>query len=162
MAKFEEHIKQAKQNLEFLSKVNHHIDTHYDWQVTICFYVAVHLANAHISKFGVQYRKHTDVNFALNPENKTSVCKLPEDKYISYIILHNLSRRARYLVNDKQDDIRNENPFFTYDKHLAKALRHLDNLLVYFMSFYDITFLPIDIKCQSIGTNDGLTIFKKK
>jgi len=161
LAKFEEHIKQAQQNLEFLGKINQQINNYYDWQVTVCFYVAVHLANAHISKFGVQYRKHTDVNFALNPENKTSICKLPTEEYVSYIVLHNLSRRARYLVNDKQADIKNENVFFTYDKHFAKAIRHLDRLLTYFSTSYQIVFPPIPIVCTTIGSNEKLTVFKK-
>lgn len=161
MANFEEHIRQAQQNLEFLGKINQKINNHYDWQVTVCFYVAVHLANAHIAKFGVQYRKHTDVNFALNPENRASVCKLPTEEYVSYIVLHNLSRRARYLVNDKQDDIRNENTFFTYDKHFGKAIRHLDKLLTYFSNLYQIPFLPITIICRTIGSNEQLTVFKK-
>lgn len=162
MAKFEEHIKQSKQNLAFLEKVSQQIDNHYDWQVTICSYVAVHLANAHISKFGVEYRKHTDVNFALNPKNKTSVCRLPEDEYVSYIILHNLSRRARYLVNDKSEDIKNTNAFFTYDKHFAKAIRHLDKLLAYFAKSYQITFDSTTIRCASINSNEKLFLFKKK
>jgi hypothetical protein len=161
LAKFEEHIKQAKQNLEFLNKVNQQIDNHYDWQVTICFYVAVHLANARISKFGVQYRKHIDVNYALNPENITSICKLPEDEYVSYIILHNLSRRARYLVNDKPEDIKNANAFFTYEKHFAKAIRHLDKLLTYFSTSYQITFDATTIKCAIINDNEELFVFKK-
>ena len=161
MAKFEDHINQAKSNLAFLHKVNQQIGNHHDWQVTICFYIAVHLANAHISKFGVQYRKHTDVNYALNPENETSVCKLPEDEYVSYIVLHNLSRRSRYLVNDKQEDIKNEIAFFTYDKHFAKAIRHLDKLLSYFSTFYQITFDIATIKCLSINPSEKLSFFKK-
>ena len=46
MAFFDEHVAQAKSNLQFLETVNQAIRNYYDWQVTICFYTAVHLAEA--------------------------------------------------------------------------------------------------------------------
>jgi hypothetical protein len=161
LAQFEDHINQAKSNLEFLHKVNQQISNHHDWQVTICFYVAVHLANAHISNNGVHYRKHTDVNNALNPENLTSLCKLPQDEYVSYIALHNLSRRSRYLVNDNMKESDSEKVFFTHEKHFARAIRHLDKLLSYFSTHYQMTFDTFAINCSSINYNEKLSFFKK-
>jgi hypothetical protein len=49
VALFEENIAQAKSNLNFLETVNQKIGNYYDWQVTICFYTAGHLVNAHLT-----------------------------------------------------------------------------------------------------------------
>jgi uncharacterized protein (UPF0332 family) len=158
LAKFEEHIEQAKRNLQFLESINNKIENCFDWQVTVCFYTALHTVNAHLSNYNLQYRKHRDVNFALNFENRTSLAKLPEEEYISYVALQSLSRRSRYLVNDRQ--ISSEQAFFTYDKHLAKAIRHLDILLNYFSVLYGTTFNPFAIKCSEI--KEGETKFFTK
>jgi hypothetical protein len=147
LAKFEEHIEQAKRNLQFLESINNKIENCFDWPV-----------NAHLSNYNLQYRKHRDVNFALNFENRTSLAKLPEEEYISYVALQSLSRRSRYLVNDRQ--ISSEQAFFTYDKHLAKAIRHLDILLNYFSVLYGTTFNPFAIKCSEI--KEGETKFFTK
>jgi len=58
LAQFDEHIQQANHNLQFLSFANQAGSAYYDWQVTICFYTALHLVNAHLSLFNMQYRKH--------------------------------------------------------------------------------------------------------
>lgn len=101
MATFDEHIQQAKRNLSFLHKVNTGIGQCWDWQVTISFYTAVHLVNAHIaSRSNHHYRSHELVNNAINPYSLTSLSKLPEEEYLAYIKLQNLSRRARYLCHD--------------------------------------------------------------
>ena len=157
MASFEEHIIQTKSNLAFLSCVNQQIKNYLDWQVTICFYTALHLANAHLSKHGLQYRKHHDVNFALNPDAALSVSKLPQDEYDAYIALQRLSRRSRYLVNEK--DMESNAAFLTYDKHLAKAIRHLNKLLIYFADSYALDLKPIDFNCPGLKKADGLKYF---
>lgn len=160
MASFEEHIQQAESNLAFLGAVNQKINNYFDWQVTICFYTALHLVNAHLSRHQLQYRKHYDVNYALNPDVRFSVSKLPEDEYDAYIALQRLSRRSRYLVNEKDGQLKNEIAFFTFDKHLCKAIRHLDRLLVFFAGKYDLNFLSTPFKCLGLSENDRLNHFK--
>ncbi len=157
LANFEEHITQCKSNLAFLSCVNQQIKNYLDWQVTVCFYTALHLANAHLSKHGLQYRKHHDVNYALNPDVAISVSKLPHDEYDSYIALQRLSRRSRYLVNEK--DMESSAAFLTYDKHVAKAIRHLDKLITYFASTYKLDLKPIDFSCADLKKTEGLRFF---
>ena len=148
MAKFEDHIQQARNNLSFLSSVNQQLGKFPDWQVTASFYTALHLVNAHLSHFGQQYRKHHDVNFALNPDKQISVSKLPEQEYDAYIALQRLSRRSRYLVNEKE--IGSETAFHTYDKHLARAIRYLDILLVYFSARYKVAFPAVHVSCADL------------
>lgn len=156
MAKYEDHIQQAERNLRFLGAINNSVQDCYDWQVTVCFYTALHFVNAHLSKFGLQYRKHKDVNYALNFSNATSPAKLPEDEYIAYTALQSLSRRSRYLVNEKDNKLGSDQAYLTYDKHLAKALRHLNKLLLHFNAKTN----EVSMKCPEIK-NDELKYFKK-
>lgn len=158
MASFDDHINQAKKNLLFLEKINQHCNSFFDWQVTVCFYSSLHLVNAHLSTFNLQYRKHKDVKDSLNPYS-LSPAKLPEEEYTSYISLQSLSRRSRYLVNEKDGNINQDNPFFTYDKHLEKSLKHLDKLSCYFMNRYKFELTPIKINCGGLNFS-SLTIVK--
>ena len=150
MAQYDDHIKQAKRNLVFLSNINNNITDCIDWQVTTCFYTAVHLVNAHLSKFALQYRNHTDVKDALNPENQLSLTKLPESEYIAYIKLQSLSRRSRYLVEEGDRNLNATQAFITYDKHLGKAIRHLNILIIYFSTKYTTEFDTINLRCDSL------------
>lgn len=124
----------------------------FDWQVTICFYTAVHLINCHLANFGLQYRKHKDVKDALNPYT-ISPAKLPEDEYSAYISLQSLSRRSRYLVNEKDQNITSPNAFFTYEKHFSKALIHLDKLMQYFDKKYSMSLQKRKVNCSQLNYN---------
>lgn len=107
MPSFEEHIIQVNRNLNFLTNINNNVTDCCDWQITVCFYTALHIINAHLSKFDLQYRKHSDVNHAINPYT-ISPGRIPEDVYISYMSLQSLSRRSRYLVNEKGSRLKEE------------------------------------------------------
>ena len=43
MPQFEDHVKQAQHNLKFLENINAGNYDCVDWQVTTCFYTALHL-----------------------------------------------------------------------------------------------------------------------
>ncbi|MEQ8423499.1 MAG: hypothetical protein RIA63_02240 [Cyclobacteriaceae bacterium] len=128
--------------------------------MTVCFYTALHLVNAHLSKYQLQYRKHKDVNYALNFANALSPARLPEDEYIAYNALKSLSRKRRYLVNEKDNKLKTQEAFLTYDVHLARALRHLNKLLQHFESRYSIAINPADVKCSEIKVGE-MKFFKK-
>lgn len=148
MADFQSHINQAKRNLSTLYQLNQNTTDSWDWQVTIAYYVGVHLMNAHIAKKGnLHYKTHEKVKIALFDD--MSPCKIPEDIYISYVKLENLSRRARYLCHeDKRGD--HDHAFFTFDKHFKKALIQLNQLMIFFEKEQDIQFSIIDIDCIEI------------
>lgn len=152
MATFDEHVKQAQHNLRFLSSINNNasVPDCIDWQVTVCFYAALHLVNAHLARFSLQYRSHTDAKHALNPEKVASPTKLPDDEYAAYISLQMLSRRSRYLVNEKDGQIGSGQAVYTYDKHLAKAIRHLDRLAHYFRARYQLTLPTTPMHCPGL------------
>jgi len=159
LASFEEHIKQAKSNLHFLEKVNNQINSNWDWQVTISFYVAVHFINAHIaSKSDQHYRSHELVNGAINPYNQTSITKLSEELYTSYIKLQNLSRRARYLCHDNPKN-RDSNAFLTYEKHFSKSITHLDKLIDFISDEYKTQINTVNLKSIELQ-NKSLSNFK--
>lgn len=140
MASFDEHIYQAKANLSFLQCVNNSIKNYFDWQVTICFYSAVHLINAHVVKStGTHYRTHESIDNLINPHNILSTAKLDDSTYLSYQKLKNLSRRSRYLISQEIQK-KEDRAFFTYEKHFKKAIHHLDQVLTFFIKSYKVSF----------------------
>ncbi len=163
MASFEAHIQQVKHNLSTLQEVNQKINGVLDWQVTICFYSAVHLINSYLAKEAdLHYQKHSEVDNAINPLTITSIYKLSEDLYLNYEKLNNLSRKSRYLCNDdaklrKKDK---ERAFFIHDRNFAKAIRNLDSLLSYFDNKYKIGFKKdYKINCKEFTVNTQLNYF---
>ncbi len=148
MAGFENHIEQAKHNLLFLDETSHFSPNEFwDWKVTICFYVAVHIVNSHLAKkIHAHYRSHNDVSNALNPNNPLSPTKVPEEIYLAYKKLQGLSRRSRYLVHDNPKN-HAEEKFLTYDKHFAKAIKNLDILIQYITTNYGVHFEKHSTTC---------------
>lgn len=137
MAQVDEHIAQVKKNLNFLNRISQIPDS-LDWQVTVCFYSALHLINAHIASKGLQYRKHSDVDNAINPFSKVPICSLPQEVYTAYSSLYKLSRRSRYLVDLKDNNINSNQGCLIYEKHLGRALKHLDTILIHFSSTFKL------------------------
>lgn len=159
MAAFNNHIDQAKSNLNFLLQANQSGPSFWDWQVTICFYTAVHTVNAHLAQVGnLHYQTHEAVKQALNPFNLLSICKVPQDVYLDYGKLEGLSRRSRYLCNEatyKQPELHH----MTFDKHFAKAIKCLDRIMLYFSNIYGISFGIYTIKCVELNKTP-LSFFK--
>lgn len=148
MPDFNGHVNQAKANLDFLEQINQHQNKRWDWQVTAVFYVAVHLINAHIvNKTGNHYNTHAKADIAINPENATSISKLPELEYLAYSKLQSLSRRSRYLYEHKETE---NTSMLTHDKHFSKAVRHLNVLIKYMVSEYGIDIPTIKLKCMEL------------
>ncbi|MDP2541613.1 hypothetical protein CSC81_09870 [Tenacibaculum discolor] len=162
MGNFNEHINHSIDNLNFLSKVNETINDRWDWQVTICFYTALHLINAHIvDKTGRNYLSHSQVEDAINPYATLSVSKLDEDTYKSYKKLFQLSRRSRYLLNEnfnKGGIVDIQRACLTYDKHFRKSIYHLDIIMNYMSSNYNVNFSKCEIDCIELK-NVTLTNF---
>lgn len=156
MASFDDHIRQAKGNLSILSEFNNKIANGWDWQVTIVYYVAVHLMNAHLAKkANLHYKTHEQVKNALF--SSTSVGKIPEDIYLSYVKLEGLSRRSRYLCHENNAGL-DSLTYLTYDKHFKKALKNLDRILKFFDDEYKISFKAISIDCIEVK-DDKLVYF---
>jgi len=161
MANFADHVSHAKHNLEFLSGINHSHNGYFDWQVTVSYYTALHLINSHIAKqSNMHFRTHYDTKNAINPFGSFVNTRLPENIYTSYIKLEILSRRARYLVKDKENAIPDEIAHITYDNHFTKAIRNLDIILSYFSRIYSITFTATPIYCVSLSEGTPLNNFK--
>jgi hypothetical protein len=155
LASFDEHITHAKSNLDYLSKINTCVNDRWDWQVTTCFYTALHLMNAHIArKANKNYLSHTRVDQALNPYG-LSVAKIDEDTYSSYNSLANLSRRSRYLLTENRNQIDSNEDIqrlcLTYSKHFKKAIHHLDKILDFFNKEYGAEFGKTDVKCVDLN-----------
>ncbi len=162
MAKFEDHINQAKSNLLFLHKINQTANPYWDWQVTVTFYVGVHLINSHlVKKLGFSFYSHSDTLNSINFTASLSPAKLPEQEYLAYRKLYNLSRRSRYLCQDA-DSAKSGDPkvaYLTYSRHLDKAVTHVDILLKYVSTNYSEKFDPLQLELIEIQ-NKALKYFK--
>lgn len=159
MANFEQHIEQAKHNLNVLTHLNTTLPTALDWQVTSAYYVAVHLANAVISKFGLHYRSHEKVKHAISPYNQTALPgRFNCDAYVAYIQLENLSRRSRYLCNVETPE-ENGLRHATKAKHLRKALRTLNEVIKFMVSEHQVEFPPVFLHLDGLKS-ETLVYFK--
>lgn len=151
MGTFKEHIQQSQNNIRFLSKISTGLDDCWDWQVTVCFYSALHLINAHVvNKFYANYLSHSKVDEIINPYNFLSLAKLDKKIYISYIKLFQLSRRSRYLLSEnfkKGEKLKVQIASATLSKHFKKAIFHLDIIINFIKNDYDESFEKVDIKC---------------
>lgn len=155
MGTFKEHIQQSQNNIRFLSKISTSIENCWDWQVTVCFYSALHLINAHIvDKTKANYISHSKVDEIINPFNQMSIAKLDEEIYTSYIKLFQLSRRSRYLLGENYNKHALSNTFSacaTYSKHLKKAIHHLEIIINFIKTDYKESFSKADIKCIDLN-----------
>lgn len=155
MGTFKEHIHQSKRNLTFLSEISVNVSECWDWQVTVCFYSALHLINAHVvEKTGANYLSHSKVDEIINPYNHLSVAKLDESVYTSYIKLFQLSRRSRYLIREnfqkgERQDL--HTACSTYSKHLKKAIHHLNIIINFINKAYKESFSKTSIKCIDLN-----------
>jgi len=162
LASFAEHIQQAKRSLSFLQVIHNSINDCTDWQITAAFYSSLHLLNAHIATKGHQSRSHSDLKDLLNPYNSRSGLRLPEIEYTAYVSLQSLSRRARYMVNEKNNNLEQKQAFFIYDRHLAKALRHLDTLMKYIAEKYDQRLPLLRVDCAGFKFENVKYITRKQ
>ena len=116
----------------------------------MAFYAAVHLVNAHLAQTAnLHYRTHKDVKLSLY--NPMSPGKIPDSIYLAYAKLEMLSRRARYLCNDENRPGDESKAFLTFDKHLKRAVIHLDTLLNYMASKHGKTFPKIPLDCIELS-----------
>jgi hypothetical protein len=159
MPSFCEHIGQAKHNLKFIEELNRSVTGFWDWQVTACFYVAVHVINAHLAKnLNIHYRKHTEVFNAINPFNPSAGAVIRKEEYFAFKTLNNLSRRSRYLISDDMRD-RSGGVHFTQKKHFDKAIRNLD-ILIRFANKVHKSGLPVTTISSGIPKPGSVTHFK--
>lgn len=149
MAKFEDHIAQAKSNLKFLEITNCSANNYWDWQVTVAFYVSVHLINAHlVKKLGFSFYSHNDTFNSINFSTELSPAKLSQTEYLAYRKLYNLSRRSRYLCMDADNTKSKSDPeiaYITYSKHLGKAINQLEVILNFIKENYSETFEKVEL-----------------
>lgn len=144
-----------------MESINSDVQDCLDWQVTVCFYTALHLINAHLANFGMKYITHHAVNEAINPVNVVSPTKVTEDAYTAYKALSNLSRRSRYLVTIKGDKVDLTSPAaMTYDKHQAKAFRLLSEVIKFYSTTYNVDLGRISIKCPELRQGENLDCYK--
>jgi hypothetical protein len=139
MASYKDHFRQVNSNLKFLASINQGSGNFIDWQVTTCFYVAVHLINSFLAReANIHFNSHERVKDAISPDSQMAATRLDESTYLAYVKLRNLSRRSRYLCSSEGDPNQEaEIAHFIAEKHYSKAFSHLDKLLNHFYSRYN-------------------------
>jgi hypothetical protein len=83
-----DHIRQATRNSQFLSAFDLRTTQHADWAITVAFYIAVHLVEAHFAGSRMHFRRHED-------RNREVSVQLPAIE-TAYTLLYKESRKARY------------------------------------------------------------------
>ncbi|MCF2521076.1 hypothetical protein [Dyadobacter sp. CY351] len=75
-------------------------------------------------------------------------------------MLYNLSRRSRYLVmvtNNRVVDTGKAE--LTHSKHEARALWHLNTVLVFYGKPYNTQIFSMKIQCEELSAGEGVAIF---
>lgn len=147
MPLYQDYINQSKRNISFLIFISESSDKYWDWEVTVSFYIGVHLINAHLCKsISTVYRTHENVDSAINPnKNSVSLGKVSEEIYLAYKNLSNLSRISRYLSASSDTSLPMSK---TKSKHLFRAIESLDTLMVFIADKYGVEFEKQEINCD--------------
>lgn len=140
VVRFEDHVHRAKSNLEVLAVLNRYAHLDYSWQVTLCFYTAVHLINSHLLySAGETFKTHVSTLDRIDPGSAMNVNAVSLTAFKAYLRLHNRSREARYLckVNDSGHVVRNHQGVVRMKhRHLIQCVSDLDAVLIDFTSRY--------------------------
>jgi len=161
MASFDEHVSQAKCNLDFLENINSNGNKFIDWQVTTNFYVAVHVINAFIAKEGnLHFASHELVKDTISPYSKMPNTRLDDKTYLAYVNLRNLSRRSRYLLNQDIPSKDQDKAHYILEKHFMKSFECADTLISFFSNKYGASFKTIEIKYNYTKNPPNLINFK--
>ncbi|MBE2254700.1 MAG: hypothetical protein IAE65_00740 [Ignavibacteria bacterium] len=159
MPTLQNHYTRVNHNLEFLSDICKIKKDYSDWKVTVCFYVAVHIINYHLTKkLNEHFVKHKRVDELINPYKRLSPAKIDQIYYEAYKKLYNLSRRSRYLSNDGNDK-NQEEARITNEKHFRKSLNALDLLLDFFVNTLKEKIDPVELQTTNNLPNN-LKYFK--
>lgn len=135
MASFNDHILQANENISFLQQMNLQLKPrNCGWEVVVCYYIAVHLMNAHITdKLNQTFNSHNKVNTVLFYD-KHSPALITKQAFYAYKDLTRLSRIARYLFDIQAP----QNKMIISAQHHQEAFVHLNNLIHYFNTLYPV------------------------
>lgn len=159
MAQFDEHYSRACSDIEFLEQVNSRFPDRIDWQITVAYYVAVHLVNAHIAKFSLHYQSHNEIRSAINPHRTIPLAGVSPEAYDDFELLTMLSRRARYLQSEKSPSLAPQAAHYVFDKHFRRSLQMLDTILTYFYETYKLTLPKITLICPDRRPTDTFNHF---
>lgn len=152
---------QAKKNLRTLSDINNNVDNCIDWQVTLCFYVAVHLMKSHLAHNFIDSTNHEDLKHHISGCHTMRVAgvQIPDAVSYSYSDLENLSRKARYLFPAGGNTMgQNRSPVFT-ENELVRALVYLDEILVWYSTKYGVSISATSVVTRAFPCTNTFTHF---
>ena len=91
------HIEKGKKNEKFLSLIEEHGKNDYlDWNITVCFYSALHYVKAYLKKHGYNTNSHKEIDQNIRHTSLICNVKFDEKHYRAYADLKTYSSTARY------------------------------------------------------------------
>ena len=141
MASFRDHISQAEENISFLFQIRTLPDRNLSWEVTVCYYIAVHLMNARIAdKLQVTFDNHSDINKNLFYD-KNSSARIFRKVFITYKELTRLSRISRYLMDP---NLKNPSMKIRIEQQdIQNANDYTNTIIAYFNKEYNLQITPL-------------------
>jgi hypothetical protein len=137
MADFNRHLLRVQENVEFLKQIRTLQPRNWDWEVTVCYYVAVHLVNAHLAKSNLHPITHDETKKIINPQGVFDNQRLPEKVYEEFMFLTNQSRVSRYMYHPRHKDPLQAS---VINKNKLKLSEESTNILIaYFNGLYALT-----------------------
>lgn len=139
------HIKKVIHNLNVISQLEAQGSPYRDWQITLCFYSALHLTRYHLqASANYTCTTHEDAKDRLHWQNTMPFSRMDKEPYQAYADLEGFSRRARYIPEISPE---------TFEKDYIRAIQRLDKVMHYFDSKYSLSLPKTQIKCpRLIGT----------
>ena len=95
MLRVEDYVRQAELNSQFLPQVS---PERFDWQITVCFYAALHWLNAVTRRLGKPEAQNHEQTF-----NNVREARIPHPVRQAYEDLFDLSIYARYRCMQLED-----------------------------------------------------------
>ncbi len=153
MANFSDHVSQAKKNIEVLKGLNKDSQFEHEWQITVAYYVALHLLHAFIAdKSDLHPTNHNYLKGMIEPGTTFSNTELEDNVYSSYAHLEILSRKSRYLCVGKANP---EKAVYATNKDFQRSIQYLDKVICFFEGVCNETIESIDFEiCESKYTKE--------
>ena len=137
MPSFTEHIEKVKRNIDFFHSINPNGEECFDWQVTVLFYIAVHIVDAHLDRFSIHPTTHTERKENLSFDSPRTSRITSQDAWDDYMSLEGQSRKYRY-------DKYRGNP-----KQLRKSCNSLESIIHYFDGLYSLKLPILNVQCDA-------------
>lgn len=141
-----DHLNRANYNLSVLEILNNSEGRTSDWQVVLCFYVAIQAIHCDLCQYEhLECSSHVDRNNLIEPRLEPEKWNLPSDEFISYNKLEGNSKISRYLEKVGSGNVQDEDYQYFGGKKLLQNLIFLDRILFHYAQKLSLQFKSINL-----------------